>query len=109
MNMSNLTINKGMERFPKYGCIRQAFNYSYDFKKLDRCRWNGTYRELCRDMENYVIKSDTSKITWREIIKSENTDKLSTAYKKDTDGTLHYYKYSVTERNRRIYNYNRNF
>ncbi len=32
-----------------------------------------------------------------EIIKSEKPDKLLPAYKKDTDGTLHYYKYSVTE------------
>ena len=47
--------------------------------------------------ENYVIKGDISKSTWQEIIKSEKPDKLLPAYIKDTDGTLHYYKYSVTE------------
>ena len=55
------------------------------------------HTEVVPGYENYVIKGDISKSTWQEIIKSEKPDKLLPAYKKDTDGTLHYYKYSVTE------------
>ena len=41
--------------------------------------------------ENYNITGSINKSTWQEIIKG------FPAYWKDTDGTIHYYKYSVTE------------
>ena len=55
------------------------------------------HTEVVPGYKNYEITGDISKSTWQEIIKSEKPDKLLSAYKKDTDGTLHYYTYSVTE------------
>lgn len=40
---------------------------------------------------DYIISGSSDKSTWREIIKG------FPAYLKDADGTIHYYKYSVTE------------
>ena len=92
----NLTINKVWKDFRNMDGIRQAsitVTISRSWTDAD-----GTeHTEVVPGYENYVIKGDTSKSTWQEIIKSEKPDKLLPAYKKDTDGTLHYYKYSVTE------------
>lgn len=92
----NLTINKVWKDFRDMDGIRQAsitVAISRSWTEAD-----GTeHTEVVPGYENYVIKGDISKSTWQEIIKSEKPDKLLPAYKKDTDGTLHYYKYSVTE------------
>ena len=40
---------------------------------------------------DYIISGSSDKSTWQEIIKG------FPAYLKDADGTIHYYKYSVTE------------
>lgn len=92
----NLTINKVWKDFRNMDGIRP------DSIKVTISRsWtdaDGTeHTEVVPGYENYVITGDISKSTWQEIIKSEKPDKLLPAYKKDTDGTLHYYKYSVTE------------
>ena len=92
----NLTINKVWKDF------RNMDNIRPDTIKVTISRsWTdaeGTkHTEVVPGYENHVIKGDRSKSTWQEIIKSEKPDKLLSAYKKDTDGTLHYYTYSVTE------------
>lgn len=92
----NLTINKVWKDF------RNMDNRRLGFIKVTISRsWTdaeGTeHTEVVPGYVDYVITGDISKSTWQEIIKSEKPDKLLPAYKKDTDGTLHYYKYSVTE------------
>ena len=92
----NLTINKVWKDFRNMDGIRPdsiTVTISRSWTDAD-----GTeHTEVVPGYENHVIKGDRSKSTWQEIIKSEKPDKLLSAYKKDTDGTLHYYTYSVTE------------
>ncbi|MBS4908245.1 MAG: Cna B-type domain-containing protein [Ruminococcus sp.] len=93
----NLTINKVWKDFRNMDNIRpDTITVTISRSWTDA---EGTkHTEVVPGYENYEIKGDTSKSTWQEIIKSEKPDKLLPAYKKDTDGTLHYYKYSVTEK-----------
>lgn len=92
----NLTINKVWKDFRNMDGIRPdsiTVKISRSWTDAD-----GTeHTEVVPGYDNYVITGDHSKSTWQEIIKSEKPDKLLSAYKKDTDGTLHYYTYSVTE------------
>ena len=92
----NLTINKVWKDFRNMDGIRPdsiTVTISRSWTDAD-----GTeHTEVVPGYKNYVITGDISKSTWQEIIKSEKPDKLLPAYKKDTDGTLHYYTYSVTE------------
>ena len=92
----NLTINKVWKDFRNMDGSRPTsitVTISRSWTDAD-----GTeHTEVVPGYDNYVITGDHSKSTWQEIIKSEKPDKLLSAYKKDTDGTLHYYKYSVTE------------
>lgn len=92
----NLTINKVWKDFRNMDGIRPAsitVTISRSWTDAD-----GTEQtEVVPGYENYVVKGGISKSTWQEIIKSEKPDKLFPAYIKDADGTLHYYKYSVTE------------
>lgn len=92
----NLTINKVWKDFRNMDGIRPdsiTVTISRSWTDAD-----GTEKtEVVPGYENYVVKGDISKSTWQEIIKSEKPDKLLPAYTKDADGTLHYYKYSVTE------------
>lgn len=92
----NLTINKVWKDFRNMDGSRPTsitVTISRSWTDAD-----GTeHTEVVPGYENYEIKGDISKSTWQEIIKSEKPDKLLSAYKKDTDGTLHYYTYSVTE------------
>lgn len=92
----NLTINKVWKDFRNMDNIRPGsitVTISRSWTDAD-----GTeHTEVVPGYVDYVITGDISKSTWQEIIKSEKPDKLLPAYKKDTDGTLHYYKYSVTE------------
>lgn len=92
----NLTINKVWKDFRNMDNIRPdtiTVTISRSWTDAD-----GTeHTEVVPGYDNYVITGDHSKSTWQEIIKSEKPDKLLPAYKKDTDGTLHYYTYSVTE------------
>ena len=92
----NLTINKVWKDFRNMDGIRPAsitVTISRSWTDAD----GAEQTEVVPGYENYVVKGDISKSTWQEIIKSEKPDKLLPAYTKDTDGTLHYYKYSVTE------------
>lgn len=92
----NLTINKVWKDFRNMDGIRPdsiTVTISRSWTDAD-----GTeHTEVVPGYKNYEITGDISKSTWQEIIKSEKPDKLLPAYKKDTDGTLHYYTYSVTE------------
>ena len=92
----NLTINKVWKDFRNMDGIRPdsiTVTISRSWTDAD-----GTeHTEVVPGYKNYVITGDISKSTWQEIIKSEKPDKLLSSYKKDTDGTLHYYTYSVTE------------
>lgn len=92
----NLTINKVWKDFRNMDGIRpDSITVTISRSWTDA---EGTeHTEVVPGYENYEIKGDISKSTWQEIIKSEKPDKLLSAYKKDTDGTLHYYTYSVTE------------
>lgn len=92
----NLTINKVWKDFRNMDNIRpDTITVTISRSWTDA---EGTkHTEVVPGYKNYVITGDPSKSTWQEIIKSEKPDKLLPAYKKDTDGTLHYYKYSVTE------------
>lgn len=92
----NLTINKVWKDFRNMDNIRPdtiMVTISRSWTDAEGTK----HTEVVPGYENYVIKGDKSKSTWQEIIKSEKPDKLLSAYKKDTNGTLHYYTYSVTE------------
>ena len=53
---------------------------------------NNKHIETVPGYENYEIKGDVNKSTWKKVIEG------LPAYKTDEDGkTIHYYKYSVTE------------
>ena len=92
----NLTINKVWKDFRNMdGSRPKSITVTISRSWTDA---DGTEKtEVVPGYENYVVKGDISKSTWQEIIKSEKPDKLLPAYTKDADGTLHYYKYSVTE------------
>ena len=92
----NLTINKVWKDFRNMdGSRPDSITVTISRSWTDA---EGTeHTEVVPGYKNYEIKGDISKSTWQEIIKSEKPDKLLSAYKKDTDGTLHYYTYSVTE------------
>lgn len=92
----NLTINKVWKDFRNMDGIRpDSITVTISRSWTDA---EGTeHTEVVPGYKNYEITGDISKSTWQEIIKSEKPDKLLSAYKKDTDGTLHYYTYSVTE------------
>lgn len=92
----NLTINKVWKDFRNMDGIRpESITVTISRSWTDA---DGTkHTEDVPGYDKHVITGDPSKSTWQEIIKSEKPDKLLPAYKKDTDGTLHYYKYSVTE------------
>lgn len=92
----NLTINKVWKDFRNMDNIRPdtiTVTISRSWTDADGTK----HTEDVPGYDKHVITGDPSKSTWQEIIKSEKPDKLLPAYKKDTDGTLHYYKYSVTE------------
>lgn len=92
----NLTINKVWKDFRNMDGIRPksiTVTISRSWTDADGTK----HTEDVPGYDKHVITGDPSKSTWQEIIKSEKPDKLLPAYKKDTDGTLHYYKYSVTE------------
>lgn len=92
----NLTINKVWKDFRNMDNLRPTsitVTISRSWTDAD----GKEHTEIVPNYENYEIKGDISKSTWQEIIKSEKPDKLLSVYKKDTDGTLHYYTYSVTE------------
>ena len=92
----NLTINKVWKDFRNMDGIRPdsiTVTISRSWTDAD----GAEQTEVVPGYKNYVVKGDISKSTWQEIIKSEKPDKLLPAYTKDADGTLHYYKYSVTE------------
>lgn len=93
----NLTINKVWKDFRNMDGIRPdsiTVTISRSWTDAD----GKEHTEVVPGYKNYVVKGDISKSTWQEIIKSEKPDKLLPAYTKDADGTLHYYKYSVTEK-----------
>lgn len=92
----NLTINKVWKDFRNMDGIRPD-SITVTISRSCTDADGAEQTEVVPGYENYVVKGDISKSTWQEIIKSEKPDKLLPAYTKDTDGTLHYYKYSVTE------------
>lgn len=92
----NLTINKIWKDFRNMDGIRPA-SITVTISRSWTDAEGTEHTEVVPGYKNYEITGDISKSTWQEIIKSEKPDKLLSAYKKDTDGTLHYYTYSVTE------------
>lgn len=86
----NLTINKVWKDFRNMDDIRPAsitVTISRSWTDAD-----GTeHTEVVPGYKNYEIKGDISKSTWQKVIET------LPAYIKDDAGTLHYYKYSVTE------------
>lgn len=93
----NLTINKVWKDFRNMDGIRPDFitvTVSRSWTDAD----GSEQTEVVPGYKDYVVKGDISKSTWQEIIKSEKPDKLLPAYTKAADGTLHYYIYSVTEK-----------
>lgn len=93
----NLTINKVWKDFRNMDGIRPA-SITVTISRSWTDAEGTEHTEVVPGYKNYVVKGDISKSTWQEIIKSEKPDKLLPAYTKDADGTLHYYKYSVTEK-----------
>lgn len=92
----NLTINKVWKDFRNMDGIRPD-SITVTISRSWTDAYGTEHTEVVPGYKNYEITGDISKSTWQEIIKSEKPDKLLSAYKKDTDGTLHYYTYSVTE------------
>ena len=86
----NLTINKVWKDFRNMDDIRPAsitVTISRSWTDAD-----GTeHTEVVPGYKNYEITGDISKSTWQKVIET------LPAYIKDDAGTLHYYKYSVTE------------
>ncbi len=86
----NLTINKVWKDFRNMDHIRPGsitVTISRSWTDADGTK----HTEVVPGYKNYEIKGDISKSTWQKVIET------LPAYIKDDAGTLHYYKYSVTE------------
>lgn len=86
----NLTINKVWKDFQNMDNIRpDTITVTISRSWTDA---EGTeHTEVVPGYKNYEITGDHSKSTWQKVIET------LPAYIKDDAGTLHYYKYSVTE------------
>ena len=86
----NLTINKVWKDFRNMDNLRPA-SITVTISRSWTDAEGTEHTEVVPGYKNYEIKGDISKSTWQKVIET------LPAYIKDDAGTLHYYKYSVTE------------
>ena len=87
----NLTINKIWKDFCKMAGDRPS-SITITIFKTWTDEEGKEHTEEVAGYENYEIIGDPSKSTWQKVIKT------LPVYTKDETGTLHYYKYLVTEK-----------
>lgn len=89
-DMVKLTINKVWKDFDNFDHKRPnsiTVTISRTWKDENKVE----HKEVVSGYESYKITGSTNKSTWQEVIKE------LPAYFKESDGTVRYYKYSVTE------------
>lgn len=89
-DMVKLTINKVWKDFDNFDHKRPD-SITVTISRTWKDENNVEKTEVVPDYESYKITGSINKSTWQEV-----TKKLP-AYFKESDGTLRYYKYSVTE------------
>lgn len=85
-----LTINKVWKDFDNFDHKRPD-NITVTISRTWKDENNVEKTEVVSGYESYKITGSTNKSTWQEVIKE------LPAYFKESDGTVRYYKYSVTE------------
>lgn len=87
----NLTVNKIWKDLNNLSELR-ADNITVTISRTWTDANNQEQTEIVPSYESYTINGSKKKSTWQEVIKG------LPAYKTDDDGTIHYYNYSVTEK-----------
>lgn len=85
-----LTINKVWKDFDNFDHKRPG-SITVTISRTWKDENNVEHKEVVSGYESYKITGSTNKSTWQEVIKE------LPAYFKESDGTVRYYKYSVTE------------
>ncbi|WP_295094148.1 Cna B-type domain-containing protein [uncultured Catenibacterium sp.] len=89
-DMVKLTINKVWKDFDNFDHKRPD-SITVTISRTWKDKNNVEKTEVVPNYESYKITGSINKSTWQEVIKE------LPAYFKESDGTLRYYKYSVTE------------
>lgn len=89
-DMVKLTINKVWKDFDNFDNKRPE-SITVTISRTWKDENNVEKTEVVPDYESYKITGSIYKSTWQEVIKG------LPAYKTESDGTVRYYKYSVTE------------
>lgn len=89
-DMVKLTINKVWKDFDNFDNKRPD-SITVTISRTWKDKNNVEKTEVVPDYESYKITGSINKSTWQEVIKE------LPAYFKESDGTVRYYKYSVTE------------
>lgn len=89
-DMVKLTINKVWKDFDNFDHKRPD-SITVTISRTWKDENNVEKTEVVPDYESYKITGSINKSTWQKVIKE------LPAYFKESDGTLRYYKYSVTE------------
>ena len=85
-----LTINKVWKDFDNFDKKRPG-SITVTISRTWKDKNNVEHTEVVPNYESYTITGSINKSTWQEVIKG------LPAYFKESDGTVRYYKYSVTE------------
>ena len=85
-----LTINKVWKDFDNFDKKRPG-SITVTISRTWKDENNVEHKEVVPNYESYTITGSINKSTWQEVIKG------LPAYFKESDGTVRYYKYSVTE------------
>lgn len=85
-----LTINKVWKDFDNFDNKRPG-SITVTISRTWKDENNVEHTEVVPNYESYTITGSINKSTWQEVIKG------LPAYFKESDGTVRYYKYSVTE------------
>lgn len=89
-DMVKLTINKVWKDFDNFDNKRPD-SITVTISRTWKDENNVEHKEFVPNYESYTITGSINKSTWQEVIKG------LPAYFKESDGTVRYYKYSVTE------------
>ena len=89
-DMVKLTINKVWKDFDNFDKKRPD-SITVTISRTWKDENNVEHKEFVPNYESYTITGSINKSTWQEVIKG------LPAYFKESDGTVRYYKYSVTE------------
>lgn len=89
-DLVKLTINKVWKDFDNFDHKRPG-SITVTISRTWKDENNVEHTEVVPNYESYTITGSINKSTWQEVIKG------LPAYFKESDGTVRYYKYSVTE------------